>query len=288
VAARDAARRGDGVLGLASPRIALAEQGSRSRMMPDTKPQPPRDIRGLTFDEPKAKDGWFYRGMGIIAVLLVIAAFAPGIRDPAGRNAPLTPLVWVHTVVFSSWLLLYLVQTTLITIRRPAVHRRIGVAAMVLAAAVLTVGYATAIAMARRGFDLSGDLAAASDPLGALVFPLGDLVSFGILMASAFWYRCSPAIHKRLILLATTGSLMAAPLAHLIAKFPTLREIPPAILIPLAALYMASALHDRIVHGRVHPVSLSGGVSLLAWAQLRAAVVGPSDAWHEFAGWLIS
>jgi hypothetical protein len=256
--------------------------------MPDTNLQSPRDINGLTFYVQQATDGWFYRGMGIVTVLLVIAAFAPGIANPAGRNAPLTPLVWVHGAVFFSWLLLYLVQTTLIATRRTAVHRRVGVASMVLAAAVLVVGYCTAIAMAKRGFDLSGDLNAAADPLRVLVFPLGDLVSFSILVASAFWYRRRPAIHKRLMLLATTGSLMAAPLAHLIAKFPALREIPPVILIPLAGLYMSSALHDGIVHGRVHPVSLWGGLSLLAWAQLRAGVVGPSDAWHRFAAWLVS
>jgi hypothetical protein len=243
-------------------------------------------MSGLT-DAQQASAGWFYQGMGIVAIFLVIAAFAPGIASSTGRNAPLTPLVWVHGAVFFSWLLLYLLQTTFIAIGRRAIHRRVGVASMLLAAALLAVGYATAITMARRGFDLSGDLAAASDPLGVVVFPLGDLVSFAVLVASAFWYRHRPAIHKRLILLATTGSLMAAPLAHLIAKFPSLREIPPIILIPLAVLYMTGALHDRIVHGRVHPVSLWGGLALLGWAQLRAAVIGPSDAWHQFAAWLI-
>jgi hypothetical protein len=235
----------------------------------------------------RVKGRWFYRAMGIVAVLLVIAAFTPGVVHSAGRNAPLTPLVWVHGAVFSAWLLLYLVQTTLIAARCTAVHRRIGVAATVLAAAVLGVGYATAVAMARRGFDLSGDLNAAADPLRVLVLPLGDLVSFGVLVTGAFWYRRRPEVHARLMLLATAGALMAAPLAHLIAKIPALREAPPVILVPLSALCMASAVHDRIVDGRIHPVSLWGGVALLAWGPLRALVIGPSATWHLFAGWLI-
>jgi hypothetical protein len=37
----------------------------------------------------------------------------------------------------------------------------------------------------------------------------------------------------------------------------------------------------------MHPVSIWGGVLLFGWANLRAAVIGPSDAWHAFAGWLV-
>jgi hypothetical protein len=236
--------------------------------------------------QPVRRD-WFYRGMGIVAILLVIAAFTPGLIHSAARNAPLTPLVWVHGTVFSAWLLLYLVQTTLIATRRTAVHRRIGAAATLLAAAMLGVGYVTPVAMARRGFDLSGDLNAAADPLRALVLPLGDLVSFGVLVTAALWYRRHREIHARLMLLATVGALMAAPLAHLIAKFPALHQTPPVILIPLSALYMAGAVHDRIVYGRIHPVSFWGGLSLLAWGPLRALVIGPSAIWHQFAAWLI-
>ena len=247
-----------------------------------------RDISGPTVNAQRMRGRWFYRGMGIVAVVLVIAAFAPGIVNSAGRNAPLTPLAWAHGAVFSSWLLLYLVQTTFIATGRAAAHRRVGVVATLLAVAVLGVGYATAIAMGRRGFDLSSALNAAADPLRVLVFPLGDLVSFGLLVSAAFWYRRHPEIHKRLMLLATAGSLMAAPLAHLLAHLPALREPPAIILVPLAMFYMASTVHDRIVHGRIHPVSLWGGLSLLAWALLRAAVIGPSAPWHRFAGWLIS
>jgi hypothetical protein len=125
------------------------------------------------------------------------------------------------------------------------------------------------------------------DPLGALVFPLGDLVSFAVLVAAALWFRRRPDIHKRLMLLATVGALMAAPLAHLLGRLPALRDTPPVILIPLAMLYLSGAIYDKLTSGRFHPVSLWGGVVLLVWAQARAAVVGPSDAWHAFTAWLV-
>ena len=160
---------------------------------------------------------------------------------------------------------------------------------MGLAVAMVLVGYTTAIDTGRRGFDLSGDLNVAQDPLGYLVFPLGDLLSFTVLVAAAFWYRRTPAIHKRLMVLATAGSLMGAPLAHFIGHTPALRDIPaPVILLPLTALYFANAIHDRLTRGRIHRLSLWGGVALLVWANVRAAVVAPSAAWRSFAGWLVS
>jgi hypothetical protein len=126
------------------------------------------------------------------------------------------------------------------------------------------------------------------DSLAELVHPLGDLLTFSLLVTAALIFRRRSDVHKRLMLLAAVGSMMAAPLAHLIGYFPALRAVPPVILLPLAALYFSSAIHDRLAYGRMHPVSKWVGLSLLIFALVRAAVIGPSEAWHQFAGWLIS
>lgn len=63
---------------------------------------------------------------------------------------------------------------------------------------------------------------------------------------------------------------------------------PPVILLPLGAFYCASAVYDRMRHGRIHPVSLWGGVLLLTFAIVRAALIGPSAAWHAIAGRLVN
>jgi hypothetical protein len=52
-------------------------------------------------------------------------------------------------------------------------------------------------------------------------------------------------------------------------------------------LLSLSAIHDRVAKGRVHPISLWVALALFVWSNLRAAVIGPSAAWHQFAGWLI-
>jgi hypothetical protein len=235
-------------------------------------------------------EGRFYVGMAIVALAIAIAGFAPALLNTSSRRAPLTLAVGAHGVVFTAWLLLFLTQTLLVPRGRFIVHRRLGYAGVVLAVLMVVTGYATSIAMARRGFDLSGDFSAASNfnPIILLVFQLGDLVSFGILVAAAVWYRGRPDVHKRLMLLATVGALMPAALAHIIGHSPYLREIKaPIILIPPAMLLFASAVHDRLSRGRIHPVSLWLALALFVWANVRAVIIGPSDTWHQFAAWLI-
>lgn len=230
----------------------------------------------------------FYTGMALVAFVIVIVGFGPAIVNTAGRKAPVTLLVVLHGVVFAAWLVLFLAQTLLVGKGRLAAHRRLGYAGAGLAVLMVVFGYTTAITMARRGFDLSGDLNAAADPLGLLVFQLGDLLSFGVLVGAAVWYRRRSEIHKRLMLLATVGSLMGAPLAHLISHIPPLRDTrAPVILIPFVLLYFSSAVHDRLSRGRIHPVSLWVAVALFVWANLRAAVINPSPTWRQFAAWLI-
>jgi len=46
-------------------------------------------------------------------------------------------------------------------------------------------------------------------------------------------------------------------------------------------------IYDRIRDGRIHPVSLWGGLSLLVWNTTFNVAIIPSAAWRQFARWLI-
>jgi len=233
-------------------------------------------------------EGRFYVGMAITALVIAIVGFGPALIEPSSRKAPVTLAVAAHGAVFSSWLLLFLTQAILIP-KGIAVHRRLGYLGTGLAALMVVTGYVTSIAMARRGYDLSGDLMyTGPDALFILVFQLGDLLTFALLVGAAVWYRRRPDLHKRLMLLAILGTLVPAALTHIWGHSPVLREIKaPIILIPLTPLLFAGAAHDRLSHGRIHPVSLWVPLVLLIWTILRAAVIGPSEAWHRIASWLI-
>ena len=232
-------------------------------------------------------DRWFYIGMAICTIITIVLGFAPSLVNAAARKAPPTPLAVAHGAVYAAWLLMFLAQTTLVAMRRVSLHRQLGTAVVFLAPVMIVLGYMTAITMARRGFDLSGDLHIEADPLLGMVNPLGDLVPFGILVAAGFLYRHRSDIHKRLMLLATVGGLMPAPLAHFIGHFPRLNAIPPIIIIPLVLFLFASAVYDRVSLGRIHPVSLWGAAAIFAWQLALNILIGPSVAWHHFARWLI-
>lgn len=256
-----------------------------------------RDLREVIFSPrmsapilpPRRRENWFYLGMALTTAAIALVGFAPALLDPTGRKAPLTWAVAAHGALFASWLLLFMAQAALVQTRRLNVHRRLGYAAVVIAILMVATAYPLMIAMARRGFDLSGDLSNSPGGVGGqLVFQLGDLVSFTLLVAAAVWHRHRPAIHKRLMVMGTVGGLMPAALAHFIGHSPALRKIEaPIIVLPLVILLFATAVHDRWSQGRVHPVSLWVAVGLLVWANVRAALIGPSPAWREFSNWLI-
>jgi uncharacterized membrane protein YozB (DUF420 family) len=225
---------------------------------------------------------WFYTGMGIVAVLVVAIGFADSVEGEVTGQRSLTPLVHVHAAIFTSWLVLFIAQSTLVATGRTGVHRRLGVAGGVLAMLILVVGFQTSVVAARRGYPGNGD------PLGFLVHPLGDLVSFAVLVGAALWFRHRREAHKRLMLLATIGAMMNAPLTHIHARLPgELSTNPIPFLLPMLVLLSTSAVYDYVSERRIHPVSLWGAILLFAWGNARELFIGPSDAWHRLAGWLV-
>jgi ABC-type Na+ efflux pump permease subunit len=121
----------------------------------------------------RQSEGWFYVIMAIIVIAIAIAGFGPTAVSTASRRAPLTWALVSHGAIFGVWLLLFLTQTILVTKNKIALHRRLGYLGALFAVLMVLSGYITAIAMARRGYDLSGDLIQGnSDPLELLVFQL--------------------------------------------------------------------------------------------------------------------
>ena len=236
--------------------------------------------------QPRTTDGWFYTCMGVFAFLFCIAAFGPSIVHTEERLGPIAPLLAVHGIAFFAWVLLFIAQTILARTGSLALHRLMGMWSAILAAALVVLGYQTTIAMGRRGYDLSGDLGARSDPLAGMAFPLLDTFMFAALFLAAYLCRHRSAIHKRLMLLALTGALMPPPIAHLTGHFAFLRD--KGFLTPLmVGMFLAAgAIYDRIKLRRIHPVSLWIALAIFLLDNLCFVIVMPSGAWHHFAAWL--
>src|SRR4029077_13706930 len=97
-------------------------------------------------------DHRFFSLMAIVTAATIVAGFFHTYVPKVMTGAPaLPPIIHFHAVVFTSWLVLFVAQTTLVLSGRTAVHRRLGVAGVVLAALMLVVGVDTAVTVARLG-----------------------------------------------------------------------------------------------------------------------------------------
>ena len=236
------------------------------------------------------QDRRFFVGMAIAATVVVFLGFAPTyyLRSfidvaeyPTGMpvSRSLAPLIHAHALGFSGWILLFLVQTVLISARRADVHRRIGVAGAGLAAVLVVLGLMTATRGARDGWNPGGPY---RDSLAFMIVGLVDIAVFAGFVAAGLYFRRRAELHKRLMLLATVGGLMWPA----ITRIPYVAGRPVLMFGLLSALVLASAARDLMLHSRVHAVSLWGGLLILAAFPVRAAI-GQTDSWRAFAAWLI-
>jgi hypothetical protein len=219
----------------------------------------------------------YYVGMAVVIATIAFAGFAPSYYLRWHYDSPpLMPLLHLHGLVFTSWLVLLVVQTSLVAAGRVDLHRRLGVAGAVLAGLMVVVGTVTAVIRAGQGAAPPG-----VSPLAFLAVPLGDIVVFASLVASALHFRRRPDVHKRLMLLATI-SLMAAPIARL--PF-VLQGGPPAFFGLADLLIVACVAYDIISRGRLHRATVFGGLVIVLSQPLRLMLSG-TGAWLRFAEWL--
>jgi hypothetical protein len=215
--------------------------------------------------------------MAITVAVTTFVGFAPSYYlAPAFKAKPLSTLLHVHGVVFTAWILLYVAQTALISARRTDVHRIVGPVAIVLGIAMVPLGIATAI--------ITKHIAAAHHlpPQGPpLVFPLGAILTFAVLVAAGIVMRKRAAWHKRLMLLGT-AAILTTPLAR-ITRF-THIGLTPAFggMILTDVLLVALAIYDIKARGRLHPATIWGGGFFLATQALRIAL-NVTPTWQAFA-----
>src|SRR5271156_3661594 len=137
--------------------------------MATTSYPPSPELRQRVFVER-----WFFTGIAITMLATSTAGFLPSLVHTAGRRAPLSPLAAVHGIVFFAWLLVFLVQSMLVAGRRLALLRKLGFAFVLVLALMIPLAYTTTVAMARRAFDLSGDLRIDHDPFYESIFPVSN------------------------------------------------------------------------------------------------------------------
>jgi hypothetical protein len=231
---------------------------------------------GLT---ARRRERLFYTGMAVTVVLTVFVGFARTYFLKSYFGAPaLIPLLHLHGVVFTSWIVLFLTQNILVAAHRTDIHRRLGIFGAVIAVLMVAVGALTAIIRAKQaGAPIPG-----ISPLAFLVIPLGDILVFSCLILGGFYFRRRADVHKRLMLLATI-SILAAAVARLPFEF--LKAGPPAFFGVTDLFILACLLYDLFTRRRVHRATLWGGLLIIVSQPLRL-MIGGTHAWIVIATWL--
>jgi hypothetical protein len=224
---------------------------------------------------PLGADHRFFGGIALAMVAITFVGFAPSYYLMRFTAAPaLLPIVHLHGLVFTAWILLHAGQTGLAASRRADLHRRIGVFGAVLAVAVVVLGFVTAIATA----PLHGLPGHRAPPI---IFPFTAVSTFGILCAAGLAWRGKPQHHKRTMLLAT-AALMVTPGARIGRMIGI--ELPPPVfgMILTDVLLAALVIFDIQTRGRLHPATIAAGGLFLATQPLRI-VMSHWPAWQAFA-----
>jgi hypothetical protein len=223
-----------------------------------------------------------YAALAVAAAVIIFAGFARTfyLRSMSGAP-PLSPVLIVHGIVMTAWLVLFFVQVRLVGVGRTPLHRRTGVFGILVAVLVLVVGVAATIDAGRRGVTPAPEVT----PLMFMAIPLFDMPVFASLVGVALWKRNRPDIHKRLMLLATL-SLLTPGIARIPLAF--IQEGGPPVFFGLALFVVLGAIaFDTLRSRRLHPAFLWGGVLIVVMLPLRL-LIAQTEAWAQFARWLLA
>ena len=221
----------------------------------------------------------FFLCMTLLMAIFVFGGFGMTYWFPLvkGSFPPAPPVVHLHGLVFSAWMILLVVQALLVNVRNIPLHRSLGTFGIALATAVVFMGALITL--------LSG--VASRDNPGAnyyhgLYLGIMAVLGFGILFTLAMRTVRTPAIHKRMILFALLPLL--PPGVHRVFMVPFGLSIFPVLpmYLTLDAMALAILVHEWHQSGRINPYSIIGA----GWLLLQQALHYPLTHSAGFADFL--
>lgn len=218
----------------------------------------------------------------VLLLLAVIAiGFAPTYYFAGVFRAPLpSPIVHIHAAVFSSWMILLLVQTGLVSAKKVALHRKLGLFGFALAALMGVMGFLIFADVAARVKGLPGSDAS----LPFLSIPFTDACNFCVLAGLAYGLRSNSAAHKRFILIATIG-ISGAAFFRWHVSF--LYHDGYAAYLASYVFFVLLATYDLWSTHAIHRATLWGSAFLIFMEQI-TRVIGPSAPFLMFTHWVQS
>ncbi len=220
-------------------------------------------------------DHVFFAAIIGMMLMTVIVGFGPTYYFRGVFVAPLpSPITHVHAALFSLWMLMLVAQTSLASVHRVDLHKRLGIAGFVVACLMVPAGAAVATQSLLGLPPVVG-----RDGQAFYIIPLSNVLIFAVLIAFAFRSRRDSATHKRLILIGTIALLNAAIVRFHIAGL--YRRSDRAALLSYVFLLMIVS-YDLWSLRKVHRSTVLAGAFLIVIQQLRVPIA-QTAAWHAFA-----
>jgi hypothetical protein len=213
---------------------------------------------------------YFYFCMSLVMAGLVVWGFSRTVDSNLFHAKPPRPLLlWMHGAAFSTWVVFFIAQSSLVRMRKVSVHRTLGWFGAGLAPVMVVLGFTIAIVMA--SFDTKVLHQKGADAF--LSIPFEDMIIFGTCMGLAIYWRKRPEYHRRLVFIASC-QLMDAAVGRFDFIFNHNLFYPV-----LDLLIVLGMVRDWVVDGRVHKVYL---YALPPMIVLQAVAV---YAWRFDPGW---
>jgi hypothetical protein len=208
------------------------------------------------FDDPVTRvraDRIFFLSMALLMVAMDALGF--GIAFMKTNIAEELHSTWVrwHVLFFTSWLFVFLAQTTLAASGRIDLHRKLGIAGVVNCGLMIAITVGGAISAF-----INSPPRSVFDHFMLHVVVHVDAIDFAILAIAGILYRNKdPDIHKRLMFMATVV---------VAARFPFIGRLLKTgwhHYIDQDAFFVLGVMYDLITRGRVNKAYIWGGLILV-------------------------
>ena len=223
----------------------------------------------------------FYLILSLVMAAVIIGGFSRTVPDDFTTSPSLPVLLFIHGAIFSLWVVLLVIQPALVFRGSIRLHRRLGLAGAVLAAAMVVMA-------------LSATFLAIHDNLVPSFFPpaiflamntLGILV-FGTLVTAGVRLRRQADWHRRLMLCATVSIL--GPGVGRLLPMDSFGHAAPMVMFGVIMLFaLAGPTYDLFTRRRVHAAYL-WGVGIIMISMLITGPVAFSPPTRVLLAWIHS
>lgn len=224
----------------------------------------------------------FFLCMAIVGLLTVLIGFAKTFIIPVANNEFKAPLIiHIHGAFAFAWIILFLVQTSLIHFHKYRIHQLLGYSGIFIAAGVMITMIPAALHVVTRDLNQGIGETAYSSLLGVITSGL----LFFSLVAAAITKRNNTEAHKRLMLLATIVVLWPAwfRFRHYFPSVPR-PEIWFALVLA-DSLIVIAWIWDKLKNGNIHPVLKYVGLFIILEQSFEVWVYD-SPLWRSIAKWV--